>query len=177
MFRNESVVTLPYSHVSNSSQNATIEIRREHILSPTAQRLIGCLNAELESRYPEEGANFFRLEPDEVSEGRGGFFVAYSNADPVGCGAVRRIEPDVAEIKRMYVAPANRGRGIGGMILAQLEAEARRLGVRRLVLETGPRQPEAIAIYKRVGFVEIPLFGEYSDPRFSLCMAKNVQAT
>jgi putative acetyltransferase len=152
-----------------------IEIRRENILSPTAQRLIHSLNAELESRYPEEGANFFRLDADEVREGHGGFFIAYTDGHPVGCGAIRRIEPEVAEIKRMYVAPGNRGLGIGSKILAQLEAEAHRLAIRRLVLETGPRQPEAIAIYKRAGFVEIPLFGEYVDPRFSYCMAKNVQ--
>jgi GNAT superfamily N-acetyltransferase len=133
------------------------------------------LNAELESRYPEEGANFFRLDPDEVREGHGGFFIAYTDGQPIGCGAIRRIEPDVAEIKRMYVAPGNRGRGVGGKILAELEAEAHRLDIRRLVLETGPRQPEAIAIYKRAGFAEIPLFGEYVDPRFSYCMAKNVQ--
>jgi putative acetyltransferase len=165
------------SQVSNSSRTTTIEIRRQDILSPAAQQLIRLLNAELEARYPEEGANFFRLDPDEVSEGRGGFFVAYLDDNPVGCGAIRRIESAVAEIKRMYVAPSNRGRGIGGKILAELEAEALRLGIRRLVLETGPRQPEAIAIYKRAGFVEIPLFGEYNDPAFSLCMAKNMQAT
>jgi GNAT superfamily N-acetyltransferase len=165
------------SEVSNGSRTATIEIRRQDILSPAAQQLIHSLNAELESRYPEEGANFFRLDADEVSEGRGGFFVAYFDGNPVGCGAIRRIEPAVAEIKRMYVAPANRGCGIGGKILAMLEAEALRLGVRRLVLETGPRQPEAIAIYTRSGFVEIPLFGEYTNPKFSLCMAKNVQAS
>lgn len=166
---------MPLSQISNSPANAVIEIRREDILSPTARHLINSLNAELESRYPEEGANFFRLDADEVSEGRGGFFIAYIDNRPVGCGAIRRIEPTVAEIKRMYVAPGNRGLGIGGKILAELEAEALRLGIRRVVLETGPRQPEAIAIYKRAGFVEIPLFGEYNDPRFSYCMAKNMQ--
>lgn len=163
------------SQASKRSPATTIQVRREDILSPTAQHLIHSLNAELESRYPEEGANFFRLDPDEVSEGRGGFFIAYADKLPVGCGAIRRIEPTVAEIKRMYVAPGNRGRGIGGKILTELEAEALRLAVHRVVLETGPRQPEAIAIYKRAGFVEIPLFGEYVDPRYSFCMAKNVQ--
>jgi GNAT superfamily N-acetyltransferase len=166
---------MPSPRLSNSSHTATIEIRREDILSPTAQQLIHSLNAELESRYPEDGANFFRLDPDEVREGQGGFFIAYIDNHPVGCGAIRRIEPKVAEIKRMYVAPGNRGRGVGGKILAELEAEALKMGIRRIVLETGPRQPEAIAIYKRAGFSEIPLFGEYVDPRYSLCMAKNVQ--
>jgi putative acetyltransferase len=149
-------------------------VRREDILSPVPQQLIGALNAELEARYPEEGANFFRLDADEVAEGRGAFLVAYIDDRPVGCGALRRIEANVAEIKRMYVAPAARGRGVGKRIVTALEAEARRLGVRRLVLETGPRQPEAIAVYKRSGFVEIPLFGEYVDSNFSVCMAKDL---
>ena len=132
------------------------------------------MNAELEERYPEEGANFFRLDADEVAEGRGAFLVAYIDDKPVGCGAVRRTEPGVAEIKRMYVAPRARGRGVGKRIVVELEAEARQLGVRRLVLETGPRQPEAIAIYERAGFVEIPLFGEYIGSQFSVCMAKDL---
>ncbi|MCI0334681.1 MAG: GNAT family N-acetyltransferase [Planctomycetes bacterium] len=77
----------------------------------------------------------------------------------------------------MYVAPAARGRGVGRQIFIALEAEARRLGVRRLVLETGPRQPEAIALYARAGFVQIPLYGEYRDtphPELSVCMAKDL---
>lgn len=154
-----------------------IEIRRTDMLSPQAQQFIHELNAETSSRYPEEGANFFSLAPEEVVEGRGGFFIAYIGDEPVGCGAVRRYEPGVGEIKRMYVAPAARGKGVGGAILRALEAEARRLGFTRLVLETGPRQPEAIACYERAGFVHIPLFGEYAHsphPDLSVCMAKDL---
>jgi GNAT superfamily N-acetyltransferase len=158
-------------------RGAGVEIRREDLLSTVAQQLILALNSELESRYPEEGANFFRLDPDEVREGNGGFFVAYLDAAPVGCGAVRLIEPSIAEIKRMYVAPELRGRGIGGRMVERLEAEAVRLGVRRIVLETGPRQPDAIAMYARAGFVQIPLYGEYIGSNFSVCMAKEVEAT
>ncbi len=156
---------------------AEIDLRREDILSPLAQRLILALNAELEGRYPEDGANFFRLDADEVAEGRGGFFIAYLAGEAVGCGAVRRAEPGVAEIKRMYVAPAARGRGVGRLILVALEEEARRLGARRLLLETGPRQPEAIALYERAGFTHIPLYGEYvhtPHPDLSVCMAKDL---
>jgi GNAT superfamily N-acetyltransferase len=154
-----------------------IDIRREAILSPVVQRLIGELNAELDARYPEEGANHFRLDPDEVADGRGAFLVAYVDGQPVGCGAVRRIEPNVVEIKRMYVAPVARGRGVGRQVLLELEAEARRLGATRLVLETGPRQPEALALYSRAGFVEIPNFGEYAGCEFSVCMAKQLNPT
>ena len=152
-------------------------IRREHLLSAVADKLITALNAELTARYPEDGANFFNLSAEEVSEGRGAFFVAYRGDHPVGCGAVRRTEPGVAEIKRMYVSPAARGVGVGRQILDALETEARRLGVLRLVLETGPRQPEAIALYTRAGFERVPLFGEYLNtphPDLSVCMAKEL---
>jgi GNAT superfamily N-acetyltransferase len=158
-----------------STLNKTdVEISREDILSPVVQRLIGALNAELDERYPEEGANHFRLDPEEVADGRGAFLVAYIGGRPVGCGAVRRIEPAVAEIKRMYVAPEARGRSVGRQVLLELETEARRLGATRLVLETGPRQPEALALYSRAGFVEVPNFGEYVGCEFSVCMAKEL---
>lgn len=151
---------------------ATTDVRRADLRSSESQELIAALNAELTHRYPEEGANFFRLDPHEVENGKGGFYVAYVGGQPLGCGAVRRIDDVTAEIKRMYVAPQGRGCGIGRRVLVELEAEARRLGVRRLVLETGPRQPEAMALYKGAGFVEIPLFGEYIGAQFSVCMEK-----
>jgi putative acetyltransferase len=151
-----------------------VPVVKEDILSPVAQDLIGALNAELSERYPEDGATHFRLSADEVADGRGVFLVAYIDAQPVGCGAVRRIEEDVGEIKRMYVRPAVRGRGIGRAVLAALEAEARRLGMRRLLLETGCRQAEALALYRRVGYSPIPAFGEYADSPLSVCMAKDL---
>jgi GNAT superfamily N-acetyltransferase len=84
------------------------------------------------------------------------------------------MDSDTGEIKRMYVLPDARNRGVGRAIVAVLEAEARRLGVRRLVLETGERQPEAIALYSRAGFQQIPLFGEYIGSPLSVCMAKTL---
>lgn len=149
-------------------------IRREPLESPVADRLIGALNAELEGRYPEPGVNHFRLDADEVTEGSGGFFVAYRGDTPVGCGAVRRLEDGSAEIKRMYVVPDERGGGVGKAILAVLEGEARRLGSVRLVLETGTRQLEAIGLYRRAGFVEIPPFGEYDGSALNQCFGKDL---
>ena len=93
---------------------------------------------------------------------------------PTGCGAVRRISDEEAEIKRMYTLPTARGQGIGRAILIALEDEARRLGAKRLVLETGERQPEALALYTRHGFIQIPLFGEYIGSPLSVCMAKEL---
>jgi GNAT superfamily N-acetyltransferase len=151
-----------------------VEIRRVEISAPIVEQLILALNAELEDRYPEEGANHFRLDADEVAEGRGAFLVAYMDGRAVGCGAVRRNDPEVAEIKRMYVIPEARGRGIARQVLAALETEAQQLGVSRIVLETGLRQAEALALYRRAGFVEVPLFGEYLDSPLSVCMEKRL---
>jgi putative acetyltransferase len=157
---------------SELSTRILVDIRREELSAPVVQGLISALNAELEARYPEEGANFFRLDPEEVGEGRGVFLVAYLADPPVGCGAVRQIEPGIAEIKRMYVDPNVRGRRVGRQIVDALEVQARQLGAKRIVLETGPRQPDAIAMYEHAGFVEIPLYGEYIGSQFSVCKAK-----
>jgi len=139
-----------------------------------ALALIRALNDELSARYPEPGANHFRLDAQEVAEGTGAFVVAYDGTRPVGCGAIRRLDRDTAEIKRMYVDEPARGRGIGRLVLARLEAEAHTLGVRRIVLETGVRQPEAIALYARAGFFQIPAFGEYLGSALSVCMGKEL---
>ena len=147
-------------------------LRRADISQSDAQSLIAALNAELSARYPEPGATHFRLDADEVAEGRGAFLIASLAARPVGCGGVRRIDSGMAEIKRMYVVPGARGRSIGSRILFALEDEARNLGATRLVLETGGRQPEALALYARAGFVRIPAFGEYVGSPFSICMEK-----
>lgn len=151
-----------------------IDCRREELSSPVVQRLISTLNAELLSIYPEDGANFFRLDPEEVAEGRGAFLVAYLDGKPVGCGAIRLNEPGLAEIKRMYVDPSVRGRRVGRQIVDALEVQARLIGAKRIVLETGPRQPDALALYTHAGFYEIPLYGEYIGSLFSICMAKDL---
>ena len=151
-----------------------IEIRREDLTSPTAQALIGELNAELRKRYPEDGVSYFRLDPDEVEPGRGTFLVAYAADLPVACGAVRLIAKDAAEIKRMYVAPASRRCGVARRVLDALEAEARKLGVTRVLLETGPRQPEAIALYEKAGYVPTQPFGEYEASPLNVFFEKRL---
>jgi putative acetyltransferase len=157
-----------------------VSVRREDLLGPVAQPLIAALNADLTGRYPEEGACSFRLDPDEVAPGRGAFLVAYLGDRAVGCGALRRLDaagpaPGDAEIKRMYVVPSARGRGVGQALVAALEAEGRLLAVRRLILETGVRQPEAVALYTRTGFAVIPAFGDYVGKALSICMAKELK--
>jgi len=152
-----------------------VVVRRADLLSPAAQELIQALNTELSRTYPEPGATHFRLDPEEVAEGQGAFVIAWQGDEPLGCGALRRIDEGVGELKRMYVRPEARGRGAGRAILAALEREARALGIKRLVLETGERQIEALGLYRTAGFVVIPPFGEYTESPLSLCMAKDLQ--
>jgi GNAT superfamily N-acetyltransferase len=151
---------------------ALATIAREPLFSPDAQRLIASLNAELSVIYPNPADNFFELAEEQTAGDRGVFLLARVDGRPVGCGALRRIDTTTGEIKRMYVAPAARGTGLGRRLLDELERHARGLGLRRLVLETGPRQPEAIGLYQRAGFARIPCFGEYRHAPLSVCMAK-----
>lgn len=159
-----------------------LEIAREPLTSAVASALIAVLDAELSARYPEPGATHFSLEPADVAPGAGIFVVVRRAGRPVGCGALRTLRepallrelgPRVGELKRMFVAPDVRGLGIGRELLGRLEAEARALGLTRIVLETGTRQAEALALYRRAGFTGIPPYGEYSaSSTTSVCLAK-----
>ena len=160
--------------MNEAAKSSEVIVERVDILSETARHLILALNAELSGRYPEQGACHFRLDAHEVAEGRGAFLVAYRSQKPIGCGAVRRIEESTGELKRMYVCLEERCRGVGRAILDALEAEARKLGISKLLLETGIRNPEAIALYERAGFSHIPPFGEYIGSPVSVCMAKEL---
>jgi putative acetyltransferase len=159
-----------------------ITITPATLTDAVSRALIAALNAELCGVYPEPGATHFELNPAEVTGGRGVFLVVYHGGTPVGCGALRVLDGDgnddgvvTAELKRMYVAPSARGTGLGRRLMTALEAEARRLGVRRLVLETGIRQAAALALYRATGYRPIPLYGEYlRSPETSVCMGKEL---
>ncbi len=154
-----------------------VDVRPEPLESPTSLQLIQALNTELAARYPEDGATHFRLDTQEVSDGNGVFLVAYVRCEPVGCGALRRVDKRTGEIKRMYVRQDLRGRGVSKAILEALEAHARALDLRRLVLETGQRQAEALGLYAKAGFSRIPAFGEYVNSPLSVCMEKLLTET
>ncbi len=100
--------------------------------------------------------------------------VAYQGEAPVGCGAFKPYEANAVEIKRMYVQPAHRGRGVARAVLTELEHWASALGYIRCVLETGRRQPEAIALYQRSGYAFIPNYGQYVGVENSVCMERKV---
>ena len=153
----------------------TITITRADMTAEVGRALIGALNDELRGVYSEPGATHFRLDPEEVTGGRGTFLIVYRGGVPVGCGAIRLLDAETAELKRMYVDPAVRGTGLGRRLVTALEAAARALGVRRLVLETGVRQAAALALYRATGFHPIPLYGEYClSPETSICLGKDL---
>jgi len=153
----------------------TVDIRRSTLGSPDAARLIAALNAELTKTFPEPGANHFSLSPAQVVAGDGAFLIAYIDDAAVGCGAVRRLDQTTAELKRMYVDPSVRERGIGRALVEALEREAKLFGVTTIVLETGTRLASAIRLYEAAGYARIPLYGEYlSSPDTSLCFGKSL---
>lgn len=152
-----------------------VDVRRSTLASADASRLIAALNAELQALFPEPGATHFALTPAQVQEGDGAFVIAYLDGVAVGCGAVRRLDETTAELKRMYVDPAVRGRGIGRALVEALEREARELGVARVVLETGTRLMPAVRLYESMGYGPIALFAEYVlSPDTSRCFGKSL---
>jgi GNAT superfamily N-acetyltransferase len=163
-----------YEILTRSGWKDAVTVRPEALDGPRSRELIALLNSELSARYPEQGANHFRLDPDEVAPGRGIFLIAYVRCEPVACGALRRLDAKTGEIKRMYVREGFRGRGLSKTILEALEAQAGTLAIERLVLETGERQVEALSLYEKAGYRPIPRFGEYEGSPLSACLAKSL---
>jgi GNAT superfamily N-acetyltransferase len=151
-----------------------ITVAAEPFDSTDAQRLIAALDAHLASRYSAEQRFGPNLGPQQIAPGLGTFVIARAEGRAVGCGAVRRLDEMSAEVKRMYVEPELRGRGIAKLILDHLEAAALVMGIHRLVLETGIYQAEAIGLYRRMGFDPVRCWGEYADVLTSVCFEKGI---
>lgn len=98
--------------------------------------------------------------------------VLYNNDLAVGCGAIKEYESGVMEIKRMFVLPEHRGKGFASEVLRELETWAKELGYSKCILETGYKQPEAIALYKKNDFEVIPNYGQYANVTSSVCFQK-----
>ena len=99
--------------------------------------------------------------------------VAYNEANrAVGCGAIKQFETGIMEVKRMFVPLEERGKGIAGEILKELEIWAKELGNDKCILETGIKQPEAISLYKKSGYRFIDNYGQYAGVENSVCFEK-----
>jgi len=103
------------------------------------------------------------------------FYVAIDyKENAVGCGALKHFNDSTAEIKRMYVKPNFRGRGISKLILKQLEDYAKELNYQRLILETGLKQPEAMSLYEKFGYKPLRCYGNHANDPDSRCYQKNI---
>lgn len=164
-----------------------LEIIAEPFDGRESRTLVAALMDDLDERYARDDVGDgdshemmaqFTVRADQVSPPVGIFLVARLDGEPVGCGAVRRViggPAEAAEIKRMYTVPAARRRGVSRALLARLEAEAAALGYATLQLETGLRQPEAIALYETAGYHRIPSYGQYEGDELSVCFAKDLE--
>ena len=139
---------------------------------PLAQFLVERVQQEYVQRYggPDEAA----VDPGEFLPPRGLFLVAEVDGAPAGCGAWRGIEPGVAEIKRVYVEPGFRRRGLAQEVVARLERGAATAGHRTVVLNTGDRQPEAIALYADAGYRPVTGYGIYACSPGAVFLGKDI---
>ena len=146
-----------------------ITLKRTNSDDPHFQDLIIALDKELWVRYPEVQHDYEVLDkvkniPTVV--------VAYVDALPVGCACFRQFDNNSVEIKRMFVHPDQRGQGIAYNILKELETWAISQGFTRAVLETGIRQPEAIALYQKSGYTFMDNYPPYEQMENSVCLQK-----
>ena len=159
------------------------DIRVVGYAHPDAQRLIAEVQQEYVIRYGGEDET--PVDPNEFDPPSGLFAVLYDGrGTAVGTGAWRArgateagLADGDAELKRMYTVPAARGRGLARRMLRFLEAEAQRAGRRRMVLETGTEQPEALALYAAEGYLPTEKFGLYREYDTSICLAKPLPVT
>jgi GNAT superfamily N-acetyltransferase len=147
--------------VSGVGQNRFVRIDIVAYDHPDAAALIAEVQQEYVVRYGEE--DLTPVDPAQFAPPNGLFLVAYLDGAPMACGGWRVHGDGEAELKRMYVSLAARGRGLARAVLAELERTAAEAGNRRMVLETGLMQPEAIALYTSSGYVEVPRFGFYAE--------------
>ena len=146
-----------------------IELVRTDHTHPGFVQLVRELDQDLARRDGKDNA-FYAQYNSMDADARA--VVAIAEGVPVGCGAIKPVGAGAMEVKRMYTLPAWRGKGVASQVLTELERWARELGMERCILETGLRQPEAIALYERNGYEPIPNYGPYAGVANSRCFAK-----
>jgi putative acetyltransferase len=131
--------------------------------------LISHLDEELNNRHDNQRAVYDKYNKvDSIQT----VIIAYNNDIPVGCGCFKHFDDNTAEIKRMFVETAYRGKGISKLILNELEKWAKETGYSWSILETGMKLPEAIGLYEKSGYTRIDNYGQYKDLPNSICFKK-----
>jgi len=140
--------------------------------SDVAHALIEELQAEYVVRYG--GRDETPTDPRQFAPPSGLFLLVRADGEPAGCAGLRRRSQEDVEVKRMFVRLPHRGTGLARWLLTQIEDEARGLGYRRILMESGLKQPEAMRLYEKNGYTSIPGFGFYADAPENRCYAKDL---
>ncbi|GAA3920745.1 GNAT family N-acetyltransferase [Chitinophaga oryziterrae] len=135
------------------------------------QQLVKALDADLRIRDGEEHSFYAQFNKIDALKY---VIVAYDDDTAVGCGAIKDYSRDTMEVKRMYVSENKRGQGVASTVLKELEKWAVELNYSKCVLETGKKQPEAIALYKKSNYNIIPNYGQYENVENSVCFEKKL---
>jgi GNAT superfamily N-acetyltransferase len=130
------------------------------------------LDNELLNLYPV--SSLHPVDISKVNEEDQIFLVAYATNKAAGCGGMKEYDKNTGELKRIYVRKEFRGKGIARGICEKLEKIASRREYKQIILETGTKQPESMALYRKLGYHEIPKFGEYVNDPFSVCFKKMI---
>ena len=133
--------------------------------------LVGLLDTELADRDGDENAFYAQFNG---IEGMNHCVLLYQDGVAVGCGAIKALGENSHEIKRMYILPTYRGKGMASIVLEELENWAQELGSTHCILETGKRQPEAIRLYEKNAYQRIENYGQYKNVSNSVCFQKSL---
>lgn len=146
-----------------------LSLQRKNSHNTDFQLLVLELDKDLAIRDGDEHAFFAQYNKiDSIKY----VVMAYLDGKPVGCGAIKEYETGVMEVKRMFVQPRYRGKGIASSVLKEIELWAKELGFKKCILETGIKQPEAIALYKKSQYTQILNYGQYAEVASSVCFEK-----
>lgn len=144
---------------------------RTHSANPDFLSLVQQLDQDLAKRDGKEHGFYAQFNTLTAIQH---VVVAYEEGVAVACGAMKELDRNTMEIKRMFTSPAHRAKGLASQVLAELETWAKESGYTVCRLETGKRQPEAIAVYQKNGYIQIPNYGQYAGVENSICFEKKL---
>lgn len=146
-------------------------IKRTNSNDADFQQLVIELDRELADRDGAEHSFYAQFNKTDAIRH---VVVAYQDDRPVGCGAIKKYAENVMEVKRMFLTRDLRGKGIASLVLSELEKWAKELNTLKCILETGRKQPEAVRLYEKNGYRQIPNYGQYAGVENSVCFEKKL---
>lgn len=148
-----------------------LRLTRTHSANPDFLSLVQQLDQDLAKRDGKEHGFYAQFNTLTAIQH---VVVAYEDNVAVAYGAMKELDKNTMEIKRMFTSPAHRAKGLASQVLAELETWAKESGYTVCRLETGKRQPEAIAVYQKNGYIQIPNYGQYAGVENSICFEKKL---